>query len=271
VSRVAFTGGPEAARHVVANTANNFAVTTLELGGKSPVLVFEDANIESAVNAVMAGIFGASGQSCVAGSRLYVQDSIFEDFTRELAERAGRIRIGDPLDPETEMGPLATSRQRDKIEAAVAATVDGGGRLLAGGARPAGFDKGWYYQPTIIECSDLSQPTMAEEMFGPVLSVMPFSDEADAVAKANGTIYGLAAGLFTNSVSRTHRLSRKIRSGILWVNTYRAVSPVAPFGGFGHSGFGREGGAEAIRDYTRPKTVWINTSDEPMPDPFVMR
>ncbi|RED44813.1 aldehyde dehydrogenase [Aestuariispira insulae] len=271
IARVAFTGGPEAARHVVANTANNFAVTTLELGGKSPVLVFEDADQTNALNAVMAGIFGASGQSCVAGSRLFVQKPLFESFTAKLADRANRIRIGDPMAMETEMGPLATERQRAKIEAAVAATVSAGGRLLVGGSRPSGREKGWYYQPTILACDDPALPTMAEEMFGPVLSVMPFTDEADAVAKANDSKFGLAAGLFTNSVGRTHRLSRKIRSGILWVNTYRAVSPVAPFGGFGHSGFGREGGMEAMRDYTRPKTVWINCSDEPMPDPFVMR
>ena len=271
IARVAFTGGPDAARHVVANTANNFAVTTLELGGKSPVLVFEDADLTNALNAVMAGIFGASGQSCVAGSRLFVQESQFEAFTAELAERANRILIGDPMDMKSEMGPLATERQRRKIEDAVAATVAAGGRLICGGSRPSGREDGWFYQPTIIACEDRSLPTMAEEMFGPVLSVMPFTDEVDAIAKANDSKFGLAAGLFTSSVSRTHRLSRKIRSGILWVNTYRAVSPVAPFGGFGHSGFGREGGMEAIRDYTRPKTVWINCSDEPMPDPFVMR
>lgn len=271
VSRVAFTGGPSTARHVVRNTAENLAYTTLELGGKSPVLVFEDANLESAANAVVAGIFAASGQSCVAGSRLFVQESVREKLLAMLVEKASRIRIGDPRDPATEMGPLATARQLAHIEATVAASLDAGAVLVTGGRRPAGFAAGNYYEPTILACAGNEVPCAAEELFGPVLSVIAFDDEADAVAKANDSPFGLAAGVFTSSLTRAHRLIRRLRAGIVWVNTYRAVSPIVPFGGYGQSGLGREGGAESIRDYTRTKSVWIRTSDEPIADPFVMR
>jgi aldehyde dehydrogenase (NAD+)/betaine-aldehyde dehydrogenase len=271
VSRVAFTGGPSTARHVVRNTAENLAYTTLELGGKSPVLVFADADLESAANAIIAGIFAASGQSCVAGSRLFVQSSIREKLLGILVEKAGRIRIGDPKDPATEMGPLATARQLAHIEATVAESLDAGAGLVTGGRRPEGFAAGNYYQPTILACAGNEVPCAAEELFGPVLSVIAFEDEADAIAKANDSPFGLASGIFTRDLTRTHRLIRKLRAGIVWVNTYRAVSPIVPFGGYGQSGLGREGGAESIRDYTRTKSVWIRTSDEPIADPFVMR
>lgn len=271
VARVAFTGGPEAARHIVRNTAENFAATSLELGGKSPVLVFEDADMDNAVNSVVAGIFGASGQSCVAGSRLYVQQAVYNDVIARLKDRAAHIRIGDPTDMATEMGPLATERQRTKIESVLAATAGAGADIVCGGRRPDGFGAGYYFEPTIVACSDPAQKSMAEELFGPVLSVMPFTDEADALALANGTPYGLASGVFTKDLARGHRLSKAIRAGIVWINTYRAISPIAPFGGYGFSGYGREAGQESLLDYTRPKAVWINTSDDPMPDPFVMR
>lgn len=271
VARVAFTGGPSTARHVVRNTAENLAYTTLELGGKSPVLVFEDANLESTANAVIAGIFAASGQSCVAGSRLLVQASVHGKLMDILAGKARRIRIGDPQDPATEMGPLATGRQLAHIEATVAASLAAGARLVTGGRRPAAFADGNYYEPTILACTGNEVPCAAEELFGPVLSVIPFETEEDAVALANDTSFGLASGVFTASLTRAHRLIRRLRAGIVWVNTYRAVSPIVPFGGYGQSGLGREGGADAIRDYTRTKSVWIRTSDEPIADPFVMR
>ncbi|WP_428030439.1 aldehyde dehydrogenase [Ancylobacter sp.] len=271
VARVAFTGGPATARHVVRNTAENLAFTTLELGGKSPVIVFADADLESAANAVVAGIFAASGQSCVAGSRLFVEESVREKLLAILVAKAERIRIGDPNDPATEMGPLATPRQLAHIEATVAASLEAGAVLVTGGGWPAGFEAGLYYAPTILSCAGNEVPCAAQELFGPVLSVIAFEGEADAIAKANDSPFGLAAGVFTSSLTRAHRLIRKLRAGIVWVNTYRAVSPVVPFGGYGQSGLGREGGAESIRDYTRTKSVWIRTSDEPIADPFVMR
>lgn len=271
VARVAFTGGPSTARHVVRNTAENLAYTTLELGGKSPVLVFADADLESAANAVVAGIFAASGQSCVAGSRLFVEASVRDRLLAILVEKARRIRIGDPQDPASEMGPLATARQLAHIEQVVAASLSAGAVLVTGGRRPADFATGNYYEPTILSCAGNEVPCAAEELFGPVLSVIAFEDEAEAVAKANDSPFGLASGVFTASLTRAHRLIRQLRAGIVWVNTYRAVSPIVPFGGYGQSGLGREGGAESIRDYTRTKSVWIRTSDEPIADPFVMR
>ncbi|TJW11026.1 MAG: aldehyde dehydrogenase [Mesorhizobium sp.] len=271
VARVAFTGGPATARQIVMNTAQNLAYTTLELGGKSPVIVFADADLESAANAVVAGIFAATGQSCVAGSRLLVERSVKDEFLGQLKRKAEAISIGDPQDPATEMGPLATLRQRDRIEKIVAESLAGGGRLVTGGARPQGQTAGFYYAPTIIEVSDQNLACVREELFGPVLSALAFETEAQALSLANDTSFGLASGVFTTNLAKAHRMARGIHAGVVWINTYRAVSPLVPFGGYGQSGLGREGGLDAIRDYTRSKSVWIRTSDDPIPDPFVMR
>lgn len=271
VSRIAFTGGPETARHVMRNAAHNLAHVSLELGGKSPVVVFEDADPDSTTNAIVAGIFAATGQSCVAGSRLIVQRPIKDALLQRLAAKARAIRIGDPLDPATEMGPLATERQRSHIEAVVAASLAAGAQLVTGGRAPDVPGRGFYYQPTILDCSGINSPSAETELFGPVLSVLAFDSEDDAVRLANATPFGLASGVFTRNLTRAHRLARDIRAGIVWINTYRAVSPIVPFGGYGLSGLGREGGLESILDYTRTKSVWLRTSDEPIPDPFVMR
>ena len=271
VQRVSFTGGPESARHVIRNSANNFAQISLELGGKSPFIVFDDADIESAVNGSIAGIFGASGQSCVAGSRLYLHDKIADAFLDKMVARTKAIRIGDPLEEDTQMGPLATQGQIDRIEKEVAFAIEEGGEVLAGGRRPPGHNQGLFYEPTIIACKSQKMRIVDTELFGPVLSVLRFSSEEQVIDLANDTKYGLAAGIFTKNSALSLRVAKAVRAGIVWVNTYRAVSPIAEVGGFKESGYGRESGLQAIMDYTRPKTVWINTSDEPMANPFVMR
>ena len=271
VDRVSFTGGPETARHVIRNSAENFAEVSLELGGKSPVMVFEDADLESAVNGVLLSIFSASGQSCVAGSRLLLQESIREEVLSRVVEKAAQIRIGDPLDDNSQMGPLATEAQLSNIQSTLADATANGADLRYGGNTPPGLETGWDIEPTIVDCPHQDISIVRNELFGPVVSALGFKDEAEALMLANDTNFGLASGVFTRDVGRALRVSKAIRAGIVWVNTYRVVSPIAPFGGYKDSGYGRESGMEAIYDYTRPKTVWLNTSSEPIADPFVMR
>ena len=262
IDRIAFTGGPTTARRIVENSANNLAAVSLELGGKSPVLVFEDADLESAANAIVSGIFAATGQSCVAGSRLLVHENVHAELLEILIAKAQRIKIGDPQDLETEMGPLATQRQLTHVQDVVDRSVAAGAKLLTGGRIPAEFTNGFYYEPTILDCAEPVIACVQEEIFGPVLSVLKFKDDAQALALANDSEYGLASGVFTKDIGRAHRFVRNLRAGIVWVNTYRMISP---------SGTGREAGAESILDYTRTKSVWINTSEAPISDPFIMR
>lgn len=271
VARIAFTGGPETARHIVRNSAANLAATTLELGGKSPVLAFADADPDNVVSAVIAGIFAASGQSCVAGSRLLVQRPLLPALLERLKARAEQIVIGNPADAATQMGPLATARQRERALALIKDSQDQGAVLITGGDVPAGFEAGFYLRPTILLCDTPKPPCWGEEFFAPVLSVMAFDTEDEALALANDSKFALASGVFTQNLARAHRLARAIRAGVVWVNTYRVISPLVPFGGYKESGLGREGGVESILDYTRTKSVWINLSDAPLPDPFVMR
>lgn len=283
VQRVSFTGGAATARRIIENSAHNFAQVSLELGGKSPFIVFDDADLESAVNGCIAGIFGAAGQSCVAGSRLYLQRGIADEFLRRLVDAARRIAIGDPLLESTQMGPLCTRAQLERIKREVAHAQSEGAQLLCGGAAGdgdsnagdnvgAGANKdGWFYPPTILDCPRQDLRIVDTELFGPVLCALRFDDEAEAIALANDTQYGLAAGIFTGSGARAHRVAQSVRAGIVWVNTYRMVSPIAEFGGFKASGHGRESGLQAMYDYTRPKTVWFNTADAPLANPFAMR
>lgn len=269
VAKIAFTGGPAAARHIIRNSAENFAEVSLELGGKSPFIVFDDADIESAVNGSVAGIFAATGQSCVAGSRLYLHEDIADTFLEKMIAIAQNIKIGDPQADETEMGPLCTQAQMDHIEQQVALAQQEGGRVLSGGKRAA--IEGLYYAPTIIECPRQDMTIVDTELFGPVLAVQRFRTEDEVVGLANDTQHGLAAGIFTRDNARALRMSKKVKAGIIWVNTYRAISPIAAFGGMKSSGYGREAGLQAVYDYTRPKTVWVNLSDDPIANPFKPR
>ncbi|MEJ6707636.1 MAG: aldehyde dehydrogenase [Amylibacter sp.] len=271
VARISFTGGPNAARHVLENSKRNFAEVSLELGGKSPFIVFDDANIESAVNASIAGIFGATGQSCVAGSRLYLHEGIADEFLERITKQTKAIVIGDPLDDETQMGPLCTQGQLDHIQTEVAHAQSEGGTILTGGKQPENTGYGLFYEPTIIDCPRQDLRIVDTELFGPVLCVQRFKTEEEVIALANDTEHGLAAGIFTQNSARSLRVADAVRAGIVWVNTYRVVSPIAEFGGVKGSGYGRESGFQAMYDYTRPKTIWMNTSDEPIANPFVMR
>jgi len=271
VERIAFTGGPDAARHIVKNSAENLSQVSLELGGKSPVAVFEDADQENALNGITAGIFGASGQSCIAGSRLYLQNKIYDNFLDKLIEQANKIKLGSPLDPNTQMGPLSNFKQLEIIEKKIKLTVEQGGKLRCGGKRHAFSNKGYYFPATIIECENHNLPTAEDELFGPVLSVMKFETEAEVINKMNDNQYGLSSGVYTKDIGKALRVSKAIRAGIVFVNTYRLISPSAPFGGLKDSGYGKEAGLESIKDYTRIKTTWFNTSEKPMADPFTMR
>jgi len=270
VERVAFTGGPETAKHIIRNSADNLSQVSLELGGKSPVAVFDDADQENALNGITAGIFGASGQSCIAGSRLYIQNSIYEKFLEKIIDRANKIKLGSPMNHDTQMGPLNSLKQLELIEKNIKLTLDQGGKLRCGGKRHAMSNKGYYFPPTVIECENHNLPTAENELFGPVLSVMQFNNEEEVIEKMNDNKYGLSSGVYTKDINRGLRVSNSIRAGITFVNTYRLISPSAPFGGMKDSGYGKEAGIESIKDYTRIKTTWFNTSDKPMDDPFTM-
>ena len=270
IERVAFTGGPETAKHIVKNSAENLSQVSLELGGKSPVVVFNDAEQENALNGITAGIFGASGQSCIAGSRLYIQSGIYDEFLNKLVAKAEKIKLGAPMDKDTQMGPLNSFKQLENIETNIKATVEQGGKVRCGGKRSNVSNKGYYFPATIIECKNHNLPAAENELFGPVLSVMKFDTEEEAIKQMNDNKYGLSSGVYTANLGRGMRVSKAVRAGIVFVNTYRLISPMAPFGGIKDSGYGKEAGIESIKEYTRIKTTWYNSSDKPMADPFTM-
>ena len=270
VERIAFTGGPETAKHIIKNSAENLSQVSLELGGKSPVVVFDDADQENALNGITAGIFGASGQSCIAGSRLYLHSNIYDEFLKKLISKAEKIKLGEPMDKNTQMGPLNSFKQLENIEKNIKATVEQGGKIRCGGKRSSISNKGYYFPATIIECENHNLPVAENELFGPILSVMKFDKENEAIEKMNDNKYGLSSGVYTSNFARGLRVSKAIRAGIVFINTYRLISPMAPFGGIKDSGYGKEAGIESIKEYTRIKTTWYNSSDKPMTDPFTM-
>ncbi|MGW5867286.1 aldehyde dehydrogenase [Streptomyces sp. NPDC055239] len=271
LAKISFTGSTATGARIAAATASRFIGSTLELGGKSPNIVFDDAQLPNAAMGVVAGIFAAAGQTCIAGSRVFAHRSVYDELLERVCERARTIRIGDPMDEATELGPLAFEDQRDKVAGYVDLGRSEGARVLTGGHSTDGGLGGYFYEPTILVDVDNSMRVVREEIFGPVLAVMPFDTEEEVVRLANDTEYGLAAGVWTTNLARAHRMAARLDAGTVWVNTYRAMSPMSPRQGFKTSGSGVEHGTESIKEYTRLKSVWINTSEEPVADPFTMR
>jgi len=271
VRKVVFTGGPQSARLVQHAAADGLKPTTLELGGKSANIFFDDVDVPSVVNGVIAGIFAAAGQTCVAGSRLLVHEAIANDLVARVVDRAKSIRLGDPIDPATEMGPMAQTKLLEGAVSRVEHAMDNGARVLAGGPTGTVPKPGWFLAPTVIDDVDPSMPVVREEIFGPVLSILRFTTEEEAIALANDTEYGLAAGVWTRDLGRGMRVAEAIETGTVWVNTYRALNFAVPFGGNKLSGFGRENGMDGFLEFTEPKAIWIETSDEPVGDPFTLR
>lgn len=266
VKQVAFTGSPEVGSQIAQSASRHFARSLLELGGKSAQIVFPDANLDEAVNGVIAGIFAASGQTCVAGSRLIVHKDVREELLAKLAERTRNIVLGDPMSPESEMGPLANKAQLSTVSGLVKRALEGGAKIVTGG----GIDPqrgGLFYQPTILENVSPQAEIAQKEVFGPVLAVLEFEDEKEAVRMANSTAFGLAAGIWTRDIRKGHRVAHAVRGGNVWVNSYRVVAPNVPFGGSGASGWGRESGQDAVKEYTVTKAIWIELSGDTR-DPF---
>lgn len=268
VAKVAFTGSTPIGKRIAARAGDRLIKVSLELGGKSPNIVFPDANLDNVATGVVAGVFAAAGQMCTSGSRLFVHEDVHDELVAKVIERARQIRIGDPLERDTELGPLVNERQRDHVEACIAEGVAQGATLAYGGARPAGQEQGYYLEPTVLTEVTNDMSVAQTEIFGPVVSVIRFSSEADLVREANATPFGLAAGIWTRDIFRAHRIAAEIDAGIVWVNTYRNESALSPFGGFKDSGVGKENGTEAILEYSRVKSVWVNYDEGELADPF---
>jgi aldehyde dehydrogenase (NAD+) len=259
VDKIAFTGSSATGKAIARVAAERNARVSLELGGKSPNVIFADADLDNAVNGVMAGVFAATGQTCIAGSRVLVEAAAYDEVADLLATRARTIRAGDPLDPATQLGPLASRAQLDKVVGYMELGRREGLDLLAGGSR---LDRpGFFVEPTVFGGVDNSSPLAREEIFGPVASLIRFEDEDDAVRIANDTMYGLAAGIWTENVRRAHRVVKRLRAGTVWVNNYRVLDRTLPFGGYKQSGLGRELGIDALHGYTEVKSVWIDTGN----------
>ncbi|HEY8630290.1 MAG TPA: aldehyde dehydrogenase family protein, partial [Gaiellaceae bacterium] len=249
----------EVGRGIAAGAAGTIKRVTLELGGKSPNIVFADSDLDAAVQGALLGIFLNQGEVCCAGSRLYIEASVYDDVLGRVVERAGEIALGHGLDDATEMGPLVSEEQLARVLGYLETGVGEGATIVAGGGRPDDERlRGYFVQPTVFADVRDDMRIATEEIFGPVLSVMPFDDEESLVRRANSTFYGLAAGIWTENLKRAHRLAEALKAGTVWINGYNMVDPSAPFGGFKMSGYGRELGMDAIHDYTQVKSVWVN-------------
>ncbi|MCE0762103.1 aldehyde dehydrogenase [Pseudonocardia kujensis] len=268
VDKVAFTGATETGRGVARAAAENLNASTLELGGKSAQIVFDDADLDAAANGVIAGIFAAAGQTCMAGSRLLVHTKVHDQLVDLVVKRATTIRLGDPHDPTTEMGPIANGPQFTKVMKLLDQALTEGATIACGG-RPDEELGGYFIRPTVLTGLVPDATILRDEVFGPVLAVSTFTDEDDAVTQANGTPYGLAGSVWTRDVHRAHRVAGRLRAGSVWINAYRAVAPSVPFGGYGLSGIGRENGVEAVDAYLETTSVWVELSGATR-DPFVL-
>lgn len=268
VDRIAFTGSTEVGRQIARTAADHLTRTSLELGGKSAQLVFPDADLDAAANGIVGGVFAATGQTCMAGSRVLVHEDIADALTERVIERARRIKLGDPMLPETEMGPVANQRQFETVTKHFRYAIEDGATIAYGG-KPDPELGGLFVQPTVLTNTSLAMRSVSEEIFGPVVAFSTFHDEAEAIAMANGTDFGLAGAVWTNDIRRAHRVAGAIRAGTVWINAYRVVAPQVPFGGVGLSGWGRENGAAAILDYTENKSIWVELSGATR-DPFVL-
>lgn len=270
VRKVSFTGADSTGRRIAQSAAGGLKRVSLELGGKSPNIVFDDADLEAAANGVISGIFAATGQTCIAGSRLLVQSSIHDAFLDRLLTIAGQAKMGNPMDASTQVGPITTRPQFEKVLQYISLAKEEGARVVLGGSKAAQCGGGWFVEPTVFVDVKNHMRIAQEEVFGPVLAVIKFEDEAEAVAIANDVKFGLGAGVWTSDIARALRMSELIQAGTVWINTYRAVSYMSPFGGYKDSGQGRENGKEAILEYFQTKSVWIN-SGAVIANPFVMR
>jgi (Z)-2-((N-methylformamido)methylene)-5-hydroxybutyrolactone dehydrogenase len=272
VRKVAFTGSDATGQRVYESAARGLKRVSMELGGKSPNIVFEDADLDNAIKGVISGIFAATGQTCIAGSRLLVQQSVHDQFLDKLVSFAKTARMGNPMDAGTQIGPVTNKPQLEKILAYIDIAKSEGARAVLGGSRASRPEcgSGWFVEPTIFAGVRNSMRIAQEEVFGPVLSVIPFSDDEEAIAIGNDVVYGLAAGVWTQNIRRALTMAEKLQAGTVWINTYRAVSYLSPFGGYKRSGLGRESGQEMIKEYLQVKSVWISTATD-VPNPFIQR
>ena len=268
VSKVAFTGSTATGIDVGRTALGNLTRFSLELGGKSAQLVFEDADLDAAASGVIAGVFAATGQTCIAGSRLLVHDSVHDDLVQRIVERARTIKLGDPLLADTEMGPVANRAQFDRVVGFLDEAASAGATVACGGSQHPELG-GLFVQPTVVTDVRPDMRIAREEIFGPVLSVMRFGTEDEAIAMANDSAYGLAGGVWTQNVHRAHRVAHRLEAGTVWINAYRIVAPNVPFGGVKMSGLGRESGIQAVREYTETKAIWVELSGQTR-DPFTL-